>query len=89
MNAAAFFQIITVFSSFYTIILCDFFHFSFLSITFCAFHPNLNETSFLHGFFTIFNGTLKLKIKMHFLAMWGHNVTCQDYQDLIDRGWRR
>ncbi|XP_028413669.1 arginyl-tRNA--protein transferase 1-like isoform X3 [Dendronephthya gigantea] len=22
-------------------------------------------------------------------GMWGHQVTCQDYQDLIDRGWRR
>ena len=21
--------------------------------------------------------------------MWGHKVSCQDYQDLIDRGWRR
>jgi len=22
-------------------------------------------------------------------GMWGHVMTCQDYQDLIDRGWRR
>ncbi|ESO11314.1 hypothetical protein HELRODRAFT_104700 [Helobdella robusta] len=22
-------------------------------------------------------------------GIWGHQVTCQDYQDLIDRGWRR
>jgi len=22
-------------------------------------------------------------------GMWGHVLTCQDYQDLIDRGWRR
>lgn len=22
-------------------------------------------------------------------GMWGHYLTCQDYQDLIDRGWRR
>ncbi|XP_041462974.1 arginyl-tRNA--protein transferase 1-like isoform X2 [Lytechinus variegatus] len=22
-------------------------------------------------------------------GMWAHNLTCQDYQDLIDRGWRR
>ncbi|XP_046847727.1 arginyl-tRNA--protein transferase 1-like [Xenia sp. Carnegie-2017] len=22
-------------------------------------------------------------------GMWGHQITCQDYQDLIDRGWRR
>lgn len=22
-------------------------------------------------------------------GMWGHQVSCQDYQDLIDRGWRR
>ena len=21
--------------------------------------------------------------------MWAHNLTCLDYQDLIDRGWRR
>lgn len=26
----------------------------------------------------------------HFLeGMWAHNLTCLDYQDLIDRGWRR
>lgn len=22
-------------------------------------------------------------------GMWGHSLTCEDYQDLIDRGWRR
>jgi len=22
-------------------------------------------------------------------GMWAHRLTCQDYQDLIDRGWRR
>lgn len=22
-------------------------------------------------------------------GMWGHVMTCQDYQDLLDRGWRR
>merc|ERR1711993_214264 len=22
-------------------------------------------------------------------GMWGHVLTCQDYQDLLDRGWRR
>lgn len=24
-----------------------------------------------------------------FLGMWAHTLTCLDYQDLIDRGWRR
>ena len=24
-----------------------------------------------------------------FKGMWAHTMTCLDYQDLIDRGWRR
>lgn len=24
-----------------------------------------------------------------FAGMWAHSLTVQDYQDLIDRGWRR
>ena len=26
---------------------------------------------------------------MHFIGMWAHTLSVQDYQNLIDRGWRR